>query len=157
MLETKRLLPPVLAAGIAAAALAGCGSSRSNSSSTSASTPASGSSGGGYNEGTSPAKAPAASGQQLKLSADEDGGLYFKPKKLKGKAGAVSLVMMNPKTTGKQHGIAVEGNGVDKDGPIVAAGSTSTVTVTLKPGTYTFYCPVAAHKKAGMKGVLTVQ
>jgi len=31
------------------------------------------------------------------------------------------------------------------------------VTVTLKPGTYQFYCPVPGHKAAGMKGTLTVQ
>ena len=52
--------------------------------------------------------------------------------------------------------IAVEGNGVDKDGATVQPGGTSTVTVKLKPGTYTFYCPVDGHKAAGMKGTLTV-
>jgi hypothetical protein len=43
------------------------------------------------------------------------------------------------------HGIAIEGNGVDKDGAVVQPGGTSTVTVRLKPGTYTFYCPVGDH------------
>jgi uncharacterized cupredoxin-like copper-binding protein len=28
--------------------------------------------------------------------------------------------------------------------------------VTLKKGTYTFYCPVDSHAKAGMKGKLIV-
>ena len=65
--------------------------------------------------------------------------------------------MTNPKTTGKQHGIAVKGNGVDKDGAIVGPGATTTITVTLKPGRYHFYCPFDGHAKAGMKGVLTVQ
>jgi uncharacterized cupredoxin-like copper-binding protein len=36
------------------------------------------------------------------------------------------------------------------------AGSASTVTVTLQPGTYTYYCPVPAHRAAGMTGTLTV-
>jgi uncharacterized cupredoxin-like copper-binding protein len=45
---------------------------------------------------------------------------------------------------------------VDKDGPTVGMGSTSTVTVTLKPGKYTFYCPVPGHKAGGMMGTLTV-
>ena len=40
------------------------------------------------------------------------------------------------------HGVAVEGNGVDKDGQTVNKGGKSTVTVPLKKGTYTFYCPV---------------
>src|ERR671931_560925 len=68
----------------------------------------------------------------------------------------VKLVMKNPSSAGKSHGIAVEGNGVDKDGKIVSPGETSTLTVTLKPGKYEFYCPVPSHKAAGMKGTLTV-
>jgi uncharacterized cupredoxin-like copper-binding protein len=92
----------------------------------------------------------------LALSADADGGLYFEPKKLTGKAGSVQLVMHNPGSSGLMHGIAVEGNGVDKDGAVVAAGKTSTLTVTLKPGKYEFYCPFDSHKQQGMKGTLTV-
>ena len=55
------------------------------------------------------------------------------------------------------HAVAVEGNGVDKDGQTVTKGGKSTVTVDLKPGKYEFYCPVDGHKAAGMKGTLTVQ
>jgi len=66
-------------------------------------------------------------------------------------------VMDNPSTAGVEHGIAVEGNGVDKDGPIVQPGQTSKVTVDLKPGKYEFYCPFDGHKAAGMTGALTVR
>jgi len=31
------------------------------------------------------------------------------------------------------------------------------VTLTLKPGTYTFYCSVDGHEAAGMKGTLTIK
>ena len=55
------------------------------------------------------------------------------------------------------HGVAVEGNGVDKDGAVVNKGGKSTVTVALKPGKYTFYCPVPGHRQAGMQGTLTVK
>jgi uncharacterized cupredoxin-like copper-binding protein len=71
--------------------------------------------------------------------------------------GKVTIHMVNPKSAGIKHGIAIEGHGVDKDGPIVAPGKTSTVTVTLKKGTYTYYCPVPGHKQAGMQGMLTVR
>ena len=94
--------------------------------------------------------------QTLNLEADDDGGLYFKPKKLTAKAGGVKLMMRNPSSSGVQHGVAVEGKGVDQDGPVVAPGKTSSVTVTLKPGKYEFYCPFDAHKQKGMKGTLTV-
>ncbi|HEX2396566.1 MAG TPA: cupredoxin domain-containing protein [Solirubrobacteraceae bacterium] len=107
---------------------------------------------------TQPATTSASAGanQTLSLKADEDGGLYFEPKTLTAKTGSVKLVMSNPSSSGIQHGIAVEGNGVDQDGPVVAPGKTSTVTVTLKPGKYEFYCPFDGHKQQGMKGTLTV-
>jgi uncharacterized cupredoxin-like copper-binding protein len=82
------------------------------------------------------------------------GQLAFNAKQLKAKAGTVTLSMSNPSTF--PHGIAVEGNGVDKDGKVVQAGGTSTVTVKLKPGTYTYYCPVPGHRQGGMVGKLTV-
>ena len=56
-----------------------------------------------------------------------------------------------------QHDIGVRGGGIDKVGPIVSNGGVSTVTLTLKPGTYQFYCSVDGHAAAGMRGPLTVK
>ena len=66
----------------------------------------------------------------------------------------VTLVMANPSSF--PHAIAVDGHGIDKDGKTVNKGGTSRVTVKLKKGTYTFYCPVDGHKAAGMKGKLVI-
>jgi len=143
----KTLLAAVvpLAAGLL---VAGCGSSDNNSSSaTTAPKPAS----------TPKPKSAAAAGgasTNLKLSADPSGALKFDKKQLAAKSGAVTLTMNNPSSL--PHGIAVEGNGVDKDGQTVNKGGTSTVSVDLKPGKYEFYCPVDSHKQAGMEGTLTV-
>ena len=93
----------------------------------------------------------------LHLKADAAGKLKFNKTTLSAKAGKVSLVMKNPGSSGQQHGIAVKGNGLDKDGKIVNPGKTSTVTATLKAGTYSFYCPVLGHRAAGMNGKLTVK
>jgi plastocyanin len=38
----------------------------------------------------------------------------------------------------------------------ITKGSTS-VTVTLKPGTYTYFCQTSGHRAAGMWGTLTVK
>jgi uncharacterized cupredoxin-like copper-binding protein len=80
--------------------------------------------------------------------------IAFNHKTLKAKHGTVTLVMANP--SGLPHAIAVEGHGVDKHGKTVMKGGTSRVTVKVKKGTYTFYCPVDGHRAAGMKGKLIV-
>jgi uncharacterized cupredoxin-like copper-binding protein len=122
----------------------GCGSSN-NSTTTSAA------------ESTT-TSAAAGGGQDLKLSADPSGALSFTTTQLSAKAGNVTLTMTNPSSSGVEHGVAIEGNGVDQDGQIVQPGGTSTVTVSnLKPGKYEFYCPFDSHKQQGMTGTLTVK
>ncbi len=141
---------PALIAVIAAIALTACGSSSSASdTSTATSTPAP------SGQTASPAPADAA-GQVVKLSASPTGRLAFNVTTLHATAGTVTLQMTDPGGSGVPHGISVQGNGVDKDSTIVRPGGVATVTATLKPGTYTFYCPVPGHKAAGMKGTLTV-
>jgi uncharacterized cupredoxin-like copper-binding protein len=134
-------LLPIPIVAVAVALLAGCGGSSSTSSQTTAAT-------------STPT--PAAKGEVIHVSADPGGALRFTQSSLHAKAGTVTLVMKNPSSAGMQHGIAIEGNGVDSDGKNVDPGGTSTVTATLKKGTYTFYCPVPGHKQAGMVGKLTV-
>lgn len=93
----------------------------------------------------------------LSLQADPHGKIRFNKRTLTAKAGTVTIVMSNPKSSGLRHGIAVEGKGVDKDGKIVAAGKTSALTLRLKPGRYTFYCNYDGHEHLGMKGTLIVK
>jgi plastocyanin len=62
------------------------------------------------------------------------------------------------------HNIAVEAGEKGANGtgtvvgasPFTAKGSVS-VHVTLKPGTYTFFCQAPGHRAAGMYGTLTVK
>lgn len=54
-----------------------------------------------------------------------------------------------------KHAIGIESRGIDKHDRTVGKGGkggTSRVTVALKRGTYTFYCPVGGREAAGMKG-----
>jgi plastocyanin len=135
-----------LAAGTLALLPAACGSSNDDNSSKSS---------GGKTAATK--STPAASASALRVEADPSGKLAFTQTKLTGKSGTVSIAMQNPSSSGLPHGIAVEGKGVDKDGPTVGPGKTARLAVSLKPGTYEFYCPVPGHKQAGMKGTLVVQ
>ena len=98
-------------------------------------------------------------GQTLNLTAEEPGGgkFGFDKTSLTAKAGEVTLDLKLPAGLKAPHAIAVEGNGVDEDGPTAQAGGDSKITVDLKPGKYEFYCPVDGHKDLGMEGELTVQ
>jgi uncharacterized cupredoxin-like copper-binding protein len=91
------------------------------------------------------------------VRADPNGDIAFTKHRLKVKHGRVTIVMRNPKSSGMEHGIGIEGHGVDKDGKIVRAGHTSRVKAKLKKGKYTFYCPVPGHRGLGMKGKLIVK
>jgi len=146
-MQQRRLLAVVIGPLAAGVLMAGCGGSDNSSSS---SAPAK------VKSTATQAKANNAAGNSstLSLSADASGALKFNKKVLSTKSGAVTINMSNPSSV--PHGIAVEGNGVDKDGQTVTSGGTSTVSVTLKPGKYTFYCPVDSHKQQGMEGTLTV-
>lgn len=156
MTRTPKLL--VLGTAVAALAAAGCGGGGGSSSSSASSTPAATNTpapAASSTTGGSSSSSSASAGSKLSLSADPSGNLAFTKKTLSAKAGTVTITMDNPSPL--QHAIAVEGNGVDKDGQTVSKGGKSTITVSLKPGKYTFYCPVDGHRAAGMKGTLTVQ
>ena len=136
----------VLAVPVTALAIAGCGGDDDDNGGGSSSAPA-----------TTATQASGGGGGTLNLSADPSGALKFQPTELTAKAGKVTLVMKNPDSAGVEHGVAVEGKGVDKDGNIVEPGGTSKVTANLKKGKYEFYCPFDGHKGQGMTGTLTVQ
>jgi uncharacterized cupredoxin-like copper-binding protein len=147
-----RILIALLATGCLA--LAACGGSGGSSSSGSSSG-SSGSSSSSSSSGSSGSSSSSGGASDLKLSADPSGQLKFTVDSLSTKAGKVTLTMDNPSDV--PHAIAVEGNGVDQDGKVVNKNGTSTVTANLKPGKYTFYCPVDGHRAAGMQGTLTVK
>jgi uncharacterized cupredoxin-like copper-binding protein len=90
----------------------------------------------------------------LEIDADPTGQLKFTASSATGKPGKVTLRMKNPSSV--PHDISIKG-GANQIGPIVQNGGVSTITVTLAPGTYEFYCSVPGHEQAGMKGPLTVK
>jgi plastocyanin len=98
---------------------------------------------------------PAGGGQTLKLTADPSGALKFNTRHLSAKAGRVTIQLSNPSSV--QHAIAILGNGVAETGATVGSGGVSRVTANLPAGRYDFYCPVDAHKQAGMSGLLVVK
>jgi plastocyanin len=102
-----------------------------------------------------PPSSPAASATSaLKLAANPGGQLSFDTKQLSAKAGKVTIALTNAATL--EHNVTIaQGSTVLGATPTFAGGSKS-VTLTLKPGTYTFYCSVPGHRQAGMEGTLSV-
>ena len=91
----------------------------------------------------------------LEIDADPSGQLAYVAKAGTAPAGPIKLKSQNK--SGTPHDIAIEGNGLDQKGKVVQNGGVSEVDVTLKPGTYTFYCSVPGHRQAGMEGKITVK
>jgi plastocyanin len=71
-----------------------------------------------------------------------------------GHAGPVTFLVKN--AGAMPHDFAIQGNGVDQKTAMLKPGQTASLTVDLKPGTYTYKCTVPVHALLGMKGTLTV-
>ena len=101
--------------------------------------------------------ADAKASRSATLSAASNGALKFNKKTVVVSRGKVTLKLVNPSSAGITHAIGIDGHGVDKESRDAAAGSTVRVSARLKKGKYVFYCPIGAHREAGMKGTLIVK
>jgi plastocyanin len=136
MTRRATLLLLVLAASVLA--LSACGGGSSSSSTTPAST------GGGGGGG----------GSTVKISADPSGALKFEQTDVSATAGSITIDFTNMSSL--PHDVMIEGNGASGGTDQITNSSTS-ATVDLDPGTYTFFCSVDGHRAAGMEGTLTVK
>jgi mono/diheme cytochrome c family protein len=94
---------------------------------------------------------------KLQINANPNGLLAYTAKTATATAGNVTITMGN--MSGTMHDLAVQSG---SNGPVlghtsyITSGSSS-VTLNLKAGTYTFFCQVPGHRAAGMSGTLTVK
>jgi plastocyanin len=103
-----------------------------------------------------PASSPARQGaaSTITLAADPGGLLRYNTNQLSAKAGSVTITFTNAAPL--EHNVTVaEGGNVLGATPSFIGGSRP-LTLTLKPGTYTFYCSVPGHRQGGMEGTLSV-
>ena len=70
--------------------------------------------------------------------------------------GEVEITVTNGGTI--PHGFEIEGQGLEKEVDPIKVGATSTLRLTLPPGTYEVYCPIGsgAHEEMGMIAHLEV-
>jgi plastocyanin len=71
-------------------------------------------------------------------------------------AGSVTFTVTNGGSI--PHAFEVEGQGIEQETDVIQPGSSATLQLTLKPGTYDVYCPVGqdSHKHLGMETHLRV-
>ena len=130
------------------AALAGCGSSSKSSSSAAAPAPTTSSA-------AAPTPAAPAGGSSVSLEANKEGQLEYNTKSLTAKAGKVTIDFTNKAPLA--HNVTIESSaGANVGATPTFDGGSKTLAVTLKAGTYKFYCSVPGHRQAGMEGTLTV-
>jgi plastocyanin len=138
---TRRAFPLLFLLAALALGLAACGGG-GNEAATTSSTATTGTSGGG-------------GGSTLKLAADPSGALKYDTTSLEATAGKVTIDFTN--NSSLPHDVKIEGNGVEDEGTDPITGSSTSVTLDLQPGTYTFFCSVDGHRAAGMEGTLVVK
>ena len=103
-----------------------------------------------------PPSSPARTGSAsvVALQANPSGLLSYNTKQVSAKAGSVTINFTNAAPL--EHNVTIaEGSKVLGATPTFTGGS-RTLTLTLKPGTYTFYCTVPGHRQSGMEGTLSV-
>ncbi len=154
-MRSKALLS-LLSLAVALLALAGCGSSSSSSSSSSASSAAEAPTTSSASTSTPAASGEAGGANKMSLEANPEGQLAYNTKSLSAKAGTISIDFKN--SSPLPHNVTIESASGEKVGatPTFSGGS-KTLSVSLKPGTYKFFCSVPGHRQAGMEGTLTVE
>jgi uncharacterized cupredoxin-like copper-binding protein len=144
----------LVAATVATAVVTSGGSTKAQASGSAGTQPAQGTA---TPTGEAPAQtAPAPGGRATRLAeaADPSGQLRFTSPSLRAKAGTVSVDFSNSSPLAHNFTLA-QGTTVLGATPTFQ-GASRTLTVTLKPGVYKFFCTVPGHREAGMEGTLVV-
>jgi plastocyanin len=94
---------------------------------------------------------------KLQIEASPSGQLAYVTNTATAGAGRVTVEM--PNVSGVSHNIAIQQG---TSGAVLGASAFTTkgtvaVSVSLKPGTYTYFCQAPGHRQAGMLGTLTVK
>ena len=159
-----------LGAGVLAVALGlltACGDDDDGGGDTAASTSSSSEASTSSSEASTSASEPAtggAGGSSTSSAAEEPGGgtldvssvdFDYELDSTELTAGEYTINLTN--TGSASHDLVVERDGAELGGTeVIGPGESSSVTVTLEPGEYVFFCSVGNHRSMGMEVAVTV-
>jgi plastocyanin len=146
-----KLVSTLVIAALASLALVACGGGNDTTATTSEA------GGGGATTTTQGGGGGGGASSTIKLAADPS-QIAYDTKSLSAKAGNLTIDFDNPNNA-IPHDVCVEDQGGSELGcSDQVTGSATTLDLSnLKPGDYTFFCSVDAHRESGMEGTLTVQ
>ncbi len=104
---------------------------------------------------TSESSSTGGGGSSVSITAVSDGSFAFEEDSAEAEAGEVTIEFENPASL--PHDVQVEGPDGDLGGTDTISESSTSATLELEPGDYTFYCSVPGHREGGMEGDLTVE
>jgi plastocyanin len=95
-------------------------------------------------------------GSTVDISTPPGSDLAYDQSEVNATAGSVTINFDNQQST--PHDVKVEDSaGEELGGTDLISSQTTTGTVDLQPGSYTFFCSVPGHREAGMEGTLNVK
>jgi plastocyanin len=108
-----------------------------------------------------PQPGPAPSSQKppttgpISEAAAPSGALTFTIPNLTAQSGKVTIAFTNKAP--EAHNLTIAQGSTVLGATPTFTGGARTLSLNLKPGTYTFFCSVPGHRQAGMQGTLTVR
>jgi plastocyanin len=141
----RRASAVAVVAALAVLGLAACGGGGDDNDTTAAATPPATTTGGGGGGAST-----------VDISTPSGTDLAFDQSDVSAKAGSVTIDFDNRQAV--PHDVTVEdSSGQELGATDLISSSTTTATIDVQPGNYTFFCSVPGHREAGMEGTLTVK
>jgi plastocyanin len=109
----------------------------------------------GKEEPAAAAGAPPATGKTFTIAADPSGQLRYDRSRAAVQTGRVTVNFTNDSDV--QHNVTIAQGSKSLGATKTIVKSKDTLSISLAPGEYTYFCSVPGHRQAGMQGVLTVE
>jgi plastocyanin len=99
--------------------------------------------------------APAATSATFTIAADPTGQLRYDKSRAAVKSGRVTVDFTNDSDI--QHNVTIAEGTKTLGATKTVVRSKGSLSISLAPGEYVYFCSVPGHRQAGMQGVLTAQ